>query len=488
MTTKLLTETSTLVEASGSKSGRLNVQIITPGWGSSGYYSADVLEQAATDKVFPAGTRMHLDHPTQTEDAERPARSVKDLAAVLLEDAVWNGDALVAPVRTFGPYRETIAEMSEAEAIGVSIRSTAQVSEGEAEGRRGIIVEKLVEGKSIDFVTAAGRGGKVLEVLESARSAVTTRAVTRGVAEATANETREMLSQALTEKYGGDKIWIWVRDFDDGTVWYELETSDSCGTYQLGYSLGDSGPAVLSGDPIEVRAQTTYTPINSTSEAASDASTAPAATAESQVPTGDPATLPGLEAVAEGTAADNPASDTTTTDAATGDPGTATPAAVTADHNPTTSQEEEMTENPHGSPRQVIEAQIAAQARELVEMKAREKARGVIAEDLAESFLSPRQMHRVSEELMVGLPIVNDELDVTALRDRIAAKRDAAEAEAGEVLQAHGAGLPRGLGSASHAPLSEAAAGAVNFEQRATAAFQTLGLSESAATLAAKGR
>jgi hypothetical protein len=480
MTTKLLTETSTLVEASGSKSGRLNVQIITPGWGSSGYYSDTVLEQAATDKVFPAGTRMFLDHPTATEDAERPGRSVKDLAAVLLEDAVWNGGALVAPVRTFGPYREAVAEM--ADAIGVSIRSTAEVSEGEADGRRGLIVERLVEGKSVDFVTAAGRGGRILEVLESARAEVATRAVTRGVAEATANETREMLAQALTEKYGGEKIWIWVRDFDDDNVWYEHETSDSCGTFQLAYSLGDTGPAELTGDPVEVRATTTYKPI----EAADEADTAPAVTAESKSPTGEPTTLPGLEAVAEGTAADNP--DSTTTDAATGDPGTATPAATTADQNPTTSQEEAMTENPHGSPRQVIEAQIAAQARELVEMKAREKARGVIAEDLSDSFLSPLQLHRVSEELMVGLPIVNDELDVTALRDRIAAKRDAAEAEAGEVLQAHGAGLPRGLGTASHAPLSEAAAGAVNFEKRATDAFQTLGLSESAAQIAAKGR
>lgn len=486
MTTKLLTETSTLVEASGSKSGRLNVQIISPGWGSSGFYSAAVLEQAATDKVFPAGTHMYLDHPTQTEDAERPGRSVKDLAAVLLEDAVWNGGALIAPVRTFGPYREAVTEM--ADNIGVSIRSTAEVSEGEAEGRRGLIVERLVEGKSVDFVTAAGRGGKVLEVLESARTNVVKRAVTRGVAEATANETREMIAQALTEKYAGDKIWIWVRDFDDGTVWYEHETPDSCGTFQLAYSLGDSGPAELTGDPIEVRAQTTYTPINATSsEAAGEASTAPATATESQSLTGEPATLPGLEAVAEGTAIDNQAS-STPIDAATGDPGTATPAAVTADQTPTTSQEEAMTENPHGSPRQVIEAQIAAQARELVEMKAREKARGVIAEDLADSFLSPLQLHRVSEELMVGLPIVKDELDVTALRDRIAVKRDAAEAEAGEVLQAHGAGLPRGLGSASHAPLSEAAAGAVNFEQRATDAFQTLGLSESAAQIAAKGR
>ena len=42
--------------------GKLLIQLITPGWGSSGYYSAEVLEQAANDKVFAKGTQMHIDH------------------------------------------------------------------------------------------------------------------------------------------------------------------------------------------------------------------------------------------------------------------------------------------------------------------------------------------------------------------------------------------------------------------------------------------
>ncbi|MDN5931401.1 MAG: hypothetical protein L0I24_10120 [Pseudonocardia sp.] len=41
-----------------TKAGRLQVALITPGWGSSGYYSAQVLENAANAQVFPAGTQI----------------------------------------------------------------------------------------------------------------------------------------------------------------------------------------------------------------------------------------------------------------------------------------------------------------------------------------------------------------------------------------------------------------------------------------------
>src|SRR4249920_1591703 len=89
-----LTEQGTVATEGAAKSGRLNIQVITPGWGASGYYSATVLEQAAQDHIFPAGTHMYLDHPTVNEQEERPNRSVKDLAAVLVEDAKWTGQAL----------------------------------------------------------------------------------------------------------------------------------------------------------------------------------------------------------------------------------------------------------------------------------------------------------------------------------------------------------------------------------------------------------
>jgi hypothetical protein len=145
---------------------RRNVQIITPGWGSSGYYSAEVLEAAAKDKVIPAGTHMYLNHASESERTDRPERDVEKIAAVLVEDATWDGTRLSAPADLMGPHAELIEAL--APYIGVSISGSAtDITVGEAEGRTGPIIEGLAHVESVDFVTHAGRGGMVL--LESAR-------------------------------------------------------------------------------------------------------------------------------------------------------------------------------------------------------------------------------------------------------------------------------------------------------------------------------
>lgn len=159
--------------AVAEKPGVFRIDLITPGWGSSGYYAASVLEQAATDAVFAAGTHMYLDHQTAIEQMDRPEGSVMNLAAVLMEDATWNGTALTARARVFSSYAPALAEMRES--IGVSIRASAEVSQGEAEGRRGQIIERLVDATSVDFVTKAGRGGRISEVLENALGNTLTR-------------------------------------------------------------------------------------------------------------------------------------------------------------------------------------------------------------------------------------------------------------------------------------------------------------------------
>ena len=82
---KLLQETGRITEAAVAKAkdgGPLPVQLISPGWGSSGYYSAEVLEAAVTADLFPAGTHMYADHPTAEEAKARPVRSIKDLMSV----------------------------------------------------------------------------------------------------------------------------------------------------------------------------------------------------------------------------------------------------------------------------------------------------------------------------------------------------------------------------------------------------------------------
>ena len=256
---KPLHERGRLLEATAATPTSRMVQIITPGWGSSGYYSAAVLERAATDKVIPAGTHMYLNHASATEHADRPERDVEKIAAVLVEDATWDGERLTAPAELVGPHAELIESL--APYIGVSISGSAtDIVVGEAEGRTGPIIEGLAHVDSVDFVTHAGRGGAIL--LESARpSIVNARAAAHGVAEATANDTREELQTQLRDLLGGENSWVWVRDFDDSTVWYEHETPDSSGTYALAYTTSDTGAVTLSGSPTEVRATTTYVPV-----------------------------------------------------------------------------------------------------------------------------------------------------------------------------------------------------------------------------------
>lgn len=162
-----VTEQLTLEAASTDDAGALLVEFITPGWGSSGYYSREVVEAAAP--LFAVGTHMYLDHPTAAEETDRPVRSVKDLAAVITEAGVYKDGGIRGKVKPFGPYRDLLLDEDFATNIGLSIRASASdIVVGEAEGRRGPIIEGLVDLKSVDFVTRAGRGGRVLQVLESA--------------------------------------------------------------------------------------------------------------------------------------------------------------------------------------------------------------------------------------------------------------------------------------------------------------------------------
>lgn len=150
--------------------GTVPIKLISPGWGSKGYYSAEVLKRDGP-AAWPAGTHMYLDHPSLTEAMDRPERSVRDLAAVLETGARWSdthpqGPGLYAEANVFPQFRDAIAAM--APHIGVSIRARGTGRQGEAEGRTGPIVESIDDGLSCDFVTKAGRGGQVLALAEAA--------------------------------------------------------------------------------------------------------------------------------------------------------------------------------------------------------------------------------------------------------------------------------------------------------------------------------
>lgn len=162
-----------LVERAVRRDGTIPIKIIQPGWGSSGYYPAEVLERDGPN-VFTKGVKMYFDHPTMTEEAERPERSLRDLAAELVSDARWEkenpaGPGLYAEAQVFEAYRPAVDEL--APHIGVSIRANGRAQFGQAEGKSGPIIQEITSAKSVDFVTSPGAGGQILSLFEARRDA-----------------------------------------------------------------------------------------------------------------------------------------------------------------------------------------------------------------------------------------------------------------------------------------------------------------------------
>lgn len=160
-----------LKERSVGRDGVAPIKIIQDGWGASGYYPRDVLERDIP-KVFPKGTKMYWDHPSASEEHDRPERSLRDLAAETIGTPRWDdngpeGPGMYTEAKVFSSYQPIVDEL--APHIGVSINAGGRGSKGSRDGRVGNILEEIVRGNSIDFVTAPGAGGRVVKLFESAR-------------------------------------------------------------------------------------------------------------------------------------------------------------------------------------------------------------------------------------------------------------------------------------------------------------------------------
>jgi hypothetical protein len=158
------------VSGPNTKPGTIEVHIIRPGRGSSGYYTENVLREACTHDVYPAGMLMHWDHPTRQQEKDQPARITGTIAAALVEAAeyrdeshpgAWDGPGPYALAEVRPKFREDLKWLSGK--IGVS----HYINEGEwkdalcPDGKKGRLITKLVASpfNSVDFVTIPGAGG-----------------------------------------------------------------------------------------------------------------------------------------------------------------------------------------------------------------------------------------------------------------------------------------------------------------------------------------
>ena len=150
--------------------GEITLTIIKPGFNAdkSRYYPAEVLRSGT--KIFE-GLKMFADHQTHGERRDRPENSIHNWAGQLKEvwcesDGTIRGKAAVID----SGLREKLSELRRhnlLKEMGASICAVGEGVKAKVEGVGTMLIEKLIKGRSVDFVTYAGAGGAI-ECLESA--------------------------------------------------------------------------------------------------------------------------------------------------------------------------------------------------------------------------------------------------------------------------------------------------------------------------------
>lgn len=249
-----------------STGSRREVTIIRAGWGSSGYYSEQVLERDIP-RIFPSGSHMYLDHPTESEDAARPERSLRDWVGVTESAPRMAGIDSVATATIFEHWQPVIDGIVNGGGnLGLSIRAFGISEHGNAGGREGPIINRLTEGLSIDYVTLPGAGGSVgrsmneslVPLIESARLHVP-----EHLRETLDSELREALDSAGTAAWGGDKIYVYCQDYDVDNSWaifWVNPDDEESYYYKTQFSRDTQGNVTLTGTPEKVKRDVNYIP------------------------------------------------------------------------------------------------------------------------------------------------------------------------------------------------------------------------------------
>lgn len=135
---------------------RWRIKAITPGKGSSGVYTEEVLRETGP-AAFPKGTHCYVNHLKEGE-----TRNPEKILGVFTEDASYeDGVGLVAELEVFPHWKDFV------EAVGPHVGlSISAMGEGRQDGDD-YIVEALLPNlqNSVDLVSYPGRGGALLDRL-----------------------------------------------------------------------------------------------------------------------------------------------------------------------------------------------------------------------------------------------------------------------------------------------------------------------------------
>lgn len=150
------------LESVAKENGVRRVRLISPGQGSSGHYSKEVIAQYMAE-ALPKGSLVYLDHTSYRDEVERDGtRSIKDVAGKLVSDPVYEADApegegSYVDVKFKRVVEEDLQDI--ADAIAVSI----EVYAGRKDEYGNIVEMHHNPLNSLALVPVGGRDGKVFE-------------------------------------------------------------------------------------------------------------------------------------------------------------------------------------------------------------------------------------------------------------------------------------------------------------------------------------
>lgn len=153
------------------------IKVIAPGWNADNsiYYTPDVLKRDLS-AALPKGTKMFANHRKHPSTTRRTEGKIEEVAAVLTADAVWmdngpDGPGGYAYIQAKETWLPTLAQLKDD--IAPSIDLDVLATRGEADGKRGNIVQKLFNSGlgSVDFVTTPGTDAKIISLQEAAKEA-----------------------------------------------------------------------------------------------------------------------------------------------------------------------------------------------------------------------------------------------------------------------------------------------------------------------------
>lgn len=145
------------------------IVLITPGQGTSGYYTEELLKTQPVGTIWPKGAHSYVDHPTK----DSPGRTPLKLIGVLSEDAHWSDEdnGVISHLVPLPSRRQFVEEV--AAYTGLSVYVAGESRQESIGGEEVKMVTSFIPDirNTVDLVSYAGRGGHFAEsLLEEALS------------------------------------------------------------------------------------------------------------------------------------------------------------------------------------------------------------------------------------------------------------------------------------------------------------------------------